>query len=314
MSTFGKVQDVEWKMAAKQTKQKTWSNEMMQDLASKGKYLSISTNRGLLLKTAPANWKKHADAVYVPELRVVGSPAEIRSFFPGQDVSAYIANGYSLANYKSEPWKSRMAAEVAAAPVAAKKPRAAAATIPLSALQAAAAAGRDAPGGIKFVTQSLSPKVPKPRTGRTTDLSARLATATAAGKFLDISDITSTGTGVRTGDRPGANSQRFYVEGLNISSKTGAAYAMAVARLNRADGQAYVDAFMQAERSRPAGVKSPKAIASPFAGRQASPRQASPPRQVAALPRNLGSPPASPRGQTAPAAVRLSPRVATRRP
>lgn len=91
-------------MAGKRAPAQPWSEEK-QAAAEKGRfYIKLGDKRGtLLLSGAAKKWQSDPSFVYVPSLRVAGTPADIERVFvgigiPAGDVRQHIASGYTAAS------------------------------------------------------------------------------------------------------------------------------------------------------------------------------------------------------------------------
>lgn len=98
------------------------SREAVEAARDAHRYNKVSdpSGKGLKLSSHTKTWKDHPDYVFVPSLRLVGSPAEVRQYlsqyYKPQDVEAAMADAYSKAAVESNPaLRARFEAEVEAA-------------------------------------------------------------------------------------------------------------------------------------------------------------------------------------------------------
>ncbi len=261
-----------------------WSQPASDKARMNHQYIKIGAKPGhLLLSGAPGRWKKPETAgdVYVPSLRVAGNPTVIRNLFlsmrvPATVIDQHLAASYNAANYQAalkatfdaeveqyKAWKAQrdIAKKAAGGP-----------SVNLSQLQyfvdqlqAASTVARTAAG---------SPRVAGSpgRAPRVKALNTRLADATSKGKVLDVSKLDTTkGTGIKMIARPGPNSKKIGVPGLDIVSSNPALFAHAVRQLG-AQYEPYIQQYNTLVAQKTAIVAAPLAapafpaapVATPF--------------------------------------------------
>jgi hypothetical protein len=221
-----------------------WTQDAANKAAQNHQYIKIGTKPGhLLLSGAPGRWKKPETAgdVYVPSLRVAGNPAMIRQLFIGLGVPAgtidqHLANAYTAQNYQGA-MKANFDREVAAykaykSSKDAEKKDSGGPSVNLSQLQYFVDQLQSASTVARTTTGSPRAASPGGRATRVKALATRLADATSKGKVLDVSKYdTAKGTGIKMIARPGPNSKKIGVPGLDIVSSDAGLYAAAVRQL-----------------------------------------------------------------------------------
>lgn len=220
-----------------------WSQEAANKAAEQHHYIKVGDKAGhLLLSGAAGRWNQAQNAgdVYVPSLRVAGSPQKIRELFAGLGVPAVTVNQHLAAAYTKDNVKTTMKANFDAELAAYKRWKeaqgarkaVAGPTVTLGQLQyfvdqlaSSAVVARTATGS----PRAGSPKEKKARGG---DLAKRLAAAVAKGKVLDVSNYDPVKkSGVSTIKKPGPSSKKVGVEGLAIVSSNPQLYAAVVREL-----------------------------------------------------------------------------------
>ena len=235
-------------MAQVQAKGMKWSPESAQNAANRHEYIKVGPNPGTLhLSGAVNRWKKveNQGDVYVPSLRVVGTPAAIYQLFvsqlghPADVIQQHLAGAYTVQNVQTTG-KASYDAEVAAykqykdAVTAQKKltgPSISLTDLPyfVEQLDNAKKAARAA---TQTGQAAGSPRSPGGRRGRTKPIQQRLADAVAKGKLLDVSNMKPDGTDIKMiAATLGPASKKVQVPGLAIVSSNPANYAAVVAQL-----------------------------------------------------------------------------------
>ncbi len=229
-----------------------WSQKAREAAAQQHQYIKVGEKPGhLLLSGAPGRWKKaeHATDIYVPSLRVAGSPGVIRSLFLGlgvtaNDIDQHLARAYTATNHTTPGYRDAFDAEVQAYKAwkdgrDAEKKAAGGAAVSLTQLQyfvdqlqAASTVARTAAAGSPRAAAAAVGGVSPGRAPRVRALADRLAEAVKKGKVLDVSKMDAAkGTGIKMINPPGANSKKVGVAGLAIVSSNPALFAHAIRQL-----------------------------------------------------------------------------------
>lgn len=231
-------------MAQVQAKGMKWSLEAAQNAASRHEYIKVGPNAGTLHLTGAKNrWKKPENQgdVYVPTLRVVGTPAAISQLFVQQlgyqagEIQQHLAGAYTAQNVDGA-LRGQFDAESSAyktykSGVTAQK-KAQGPGISLADLPYLVQELDNATKAARAAKQVGSPRSPGARAGRTRPLLQRLQDARAKGKLLDVSNMKPNGTDIKMIPATlGPASKKVGVPGLEIVSSNPANYAAAVAML-----------------------------------------------------------------------------------
>ena len=228
-----------------------WTQEAAQKANQGQFYIKVGDKAGdLLLTGAEKRWKQveHAGDIYVNALRIAGSPLAIQQLLtlhqlPQGDIAGYLQGGYSAANTApGGALHDAFVQEVALAKAVhkqAKEAKGVTATAPgmtLAQLHAIAVqlphanpvnARTATTGGVVTLAGTISPK----RGGRKKPLIERLRAAQAAGKVLDVSNMTADGSGVKPIARPGGKTAKIGPAGVPVVSSDGNKFAQAMAML-----------------------------------------------------------------------------------
>lgn len=294
-----------------------WTNEQAVKAQANHTYIKVGAKGGeWSLTGAERQWKKPATAnvVYIPQLRIVGSPVEITQLLqtlqlPQGEIAAYLASGYTAANtVAGAAMSGAFAAELAQAQAfkAAKKaqeavrPAAPAVTLEVLAAWAAQLPGahtvtaRTATAGAAAgAGRAASPR----RGGRKKTLAERLRAAQTAGKVLDVSNIDN----IKMVTRPAGKTAKIGPAGVPVVSSSFENFAAAMRQLG-ASYEQYIGAYQAMIAGRVAPV-------APIAGLAMAPlpRVPSPARvpQIPAMPAVARVP--SPRQAVVPAIPQLAP-------
>ena len=230
-----------------------WTNEAAQKAAQGQYYIKVGDKAGeLLLSGAEKRWKQPANAgdIYIPALRVAGSPVAIQQLLAlhnlqADQIAAYIQNGYSAANtgvggalrasYEAELGQAKLVHQQAkqakgTQPTAPGMTLAQLKVIAAQLPQARAVIARTATAGTTGGLVTVGTVSPK-RGGRKKPLIERLRAAQAAGKVLDVSNMTADGSGVKPIARPGGKTAKIGPAGVPVVSSDAGKFAQAMAML-----------------------------------------------------------------------------------
>ena len=271
--------------------------------------------------TSPAT----ANYVYVPELRLVGTPEDLMQAimslgYTADDAQAFIDNGYNAGNYnvpeaqggQAERFNEEVTAS-SAARGALKREKEAAKPPPVN-LNNLDYLYQVIVGPTKEGTRS---KTAATTTKRKATLADRLA-ALAPGQVLDVTNFNPlTGTGAKTIAAPAGKSTKIGVSGVNVVSSNPQTYAAAIQQIySPQDAQKIIrdynamiatPTYRRTSPAQPAAqstsqpvyqqvtrptIQPPRQEVQP--PRQASPRQPSPRQEVQAAPRASGAFPTRP--------------------
>ena len=236
-------------MATVVSKGMKWSPEALQKAQESHQYIKVGPKPGfLVLSGAPNRWKKPESRgeVYVPSLRVAGQPAAIRQLFTslgfGNVIDQHLAAAYTAENIgttmagqfeqETEQYRTHKQGRDAQKKTTGPDVSLADLSYFVEELPRATTVARTATS--PRAAGATSPRVGggRGRVGRVEPLAKRLADARAKGKVLDVSKMdVNKGTGIKMIARPGANSKKVGVEGLEIVSSDPALYAAAVRQL-----------------------------------------------------------------------------------
>lgn len=288
------------KMTTQGSKQ-TWTEAARDAAIAKHEYIKVGDKGGTLALTgAVARWKKHPGDLYIPALRVAGSPADLRQLL-GANYDGYAQQAYTAQNYRGA-MKAQFDAEVAARQAYKKSIKGAGATstIRLERLDFYTDKDRLAEaikkGKEKKTTKASSPRAGSPRrSGKT--LMDRLRSL-KAGTVLDASNMDlGKGTGIRTIKKPTERSKKIGVQGLDLVSSDAGKYAAAV-RMLGSEYEGYIARYASAAVGPVPAPASPSMVpapaTSPLAALPTSPSLGGLQLPMAGLPPAIGSPLGSP--------------------
>lgn len=104
-------------MQSQREQRPVWTEEKMRKAQQNHYYIKVGPQGGTLtLSGAKSRWSKpeHAGDVYVPSLRIVGTPNAIRALFPGDNrIEEHLAQAYSKSNHTTT-MKNQYEREIAA--------------------------------------------------------------------------------------------------------------------------------------------------------------------------------------------------------
>ena len=250
------------------------ASKVLQDAANKHRYIrvddgvtgaAIQGRPTLTLSGAPAYLATHPQVVYVPAVRLVGLPATVRqvltnSGFSQDQINSAMAGAYTAQNINTPQGQANWRQEVDLAANARRATPKKEAKLGLGNLQQVmqqlqqaqltgqsviVTAPRKAGAGGAAAAGATGGQRGGPR-GMKGTLLDKLNDARASGKFLDVSKMTATGTGIKKVDRPPTGSKKIGVAGLEIVSSDVNTYAQAMQMLGAA---AAGDQFLAAYRS-----------------------------------------------------------------
>lgn len=229
-------------MASKKAPAPQWTEAKQKQALAGHYYIKIGDKRGhLRLTGAVKMWQKEPRFVYVPDLRVAGTPGDIEVAFeamgyPASDIRARIARGYTAASAGTAAFES----EVEAAKAATKREKVVVAEADISAyakmVEEAKPEGR-ARGRSKSPRKARSPKSKSKSPRKAKSKSPRKARKTSPknkreakslavklgdlheGKVMDVSKLLKDGHGAKTIGAPaGDRSKKVMVPGYRMVS------------------------------------------------------------------------------------------------
>ena len=224
-----------------------WTVDTPQKAADRHKYVKAEGGGELLLSGAQKRWAdpQHAGDVYVPKLRLVGTPAQVITLLRGygiQDaqIQGWIDEAYTAQNYQTV-FRDRFLQEIAVYEQY-KKAKELTKKGPVVTLADVTTIFEAIKGGVT-IGKPTTVKTPTGRGGRSETLLQRL-TKLEAGKVIDVSNMKDNGTGAKTIKKPGGASKKRGVEGLNIVSSDFNNYKRAVEMLG-AGYERYIALYQQ---------------------------------------------------------------------
>lgn len=230
-----------------------WTPETADRFRQRHLYIKVGeTSSSLTLTGAPARWKNSASAseIYLPDVRVVGSPDNVRTVlhtagYDPQQIEQFVTNAYTVSNYNVPAAQGGKAEQYADEVVRYREYKKTQTnqqatepgpTVTLNQLDYLVSTLPQAVTTKLGTKTKATPaaKAPKRRTvgvgGRFGSLFERLQ-GLQPGKVLDVSNMKETGANIKTIPTPSDKSSKVGVEGLSIVSSNYENYARAIAML-----------------------------------------------------------------------------------
>lgn len=256
----------------------TWSQKKAEAALARHQYIKIGPKTGhLTLSGAVRRWTKeypdgqgrlHANDLYYPGMRIVGSPQDLTRFLAAMNydqnqINQILVSSYSLANHNTEPFKSQFEQEIAADKQYKLLQKEKKASTKKLATYTLADLDRLVAGiiqGAPPVKRSAGQGTPGRGGARTRDIRSRLEAAMnhinkdsgkAEPKVLDVSKFDPlTGKGIKSIKMPGEHSKKIGITGLAIISSDPTNYASVVRSLGLPNGEDFINAYNEIYQSR----------------------------------------------------------------